>query len=182
MADVMVPSLERTERMEELRNVADNIVRERSEHAEVVPVGHSRPRTDNSFSDMAQTDIGQSVTAAASEAQSDVAEESQRARVEVDVGPALQIPMTQAKSLEELPSQLVFDWQNSEEPNPTPALGAARNLDDQLDGVGTPRSVPATVDEGIDPFQEISQITHDAVMHAVPQPNPSVPTPDHIGV
>lgn len=176
----MVPSLERTERMEELRNVADNMVREQLEHAEVVPLAHNRPRTDNSSCDMAQTpsDKGHSVTAAGSEAHSGVVEESQRKHVEVDVGPAFLIPMTQAKSLEELPSKLDVDCQNSEEPNHTPALGAARNLDDQLDGVGTLRCVAASEDVGMDTFQEVSQIAQEAVMHAVPQPHPSVPSSD----
>ena len=111
----MVPSLERTEYMLELRGIADNIVRERLEHSEVHPLTHSGPAADDSSCEVAQshpespTHIGTSV-----ETHSVVdGKESQRMPGDVDVEPAFHIPMTQAKSLEDLPSQLDFDWQDS---------------------------------------------------------------------
>lgn len=190
----MVPSLERPEYLEDLHGVAENIVRERLEHSEVHPLAHSRPPTGASSCEMAQshpqatTARGTSAKAAGSEevipsveAHSVVVEESQRMRGDVYVGPAFHIPMTQAKSLEELPSQVDFDWQDSVSPNPTPALGAARNLDGELDGVGTPRSVPAAIDVAMDTFVEVSQIAQEAVKDAMPQPSAEVPTP-YIGV
>lgn len=41
----MVPSRERTEYMYELRNIAENIVRERLEHLDLHPPVHTRPET-----------------------------------------------------------------------------------------------------------------------------------------
>jgi hypothetical protein len=45
VADVMVPSLERAEYLEDLRNLADNIVRDRLEHSDVHPLAHGMPST-----------------------------------------------------------------------------------------------------------------------------------------
>lgn len=45
---MMVPPLERSEYMYELRNIADNIVRERLEHSEVHPPVHNGPETFDS--------------------------------------------------------------------------------------------------------------------------------------
>lgn len=190
----MVPSLERPEYLEELHGIAENIVRERLEHSEVHPLAHSRPPPRASSCEMAQsqqqaaTARGTSAKATGSEEviplvepHSVVLEESQRMRGDVYVGPAFHIPMTQAKSLEELPSQVDFDWQDSVSPNPIPALGAARNLDGELDGVGTPPSVPAAIDVAMDTFVEVSQIAQEAVKDAMPQPSAEVPTP-YIGV
>ena len=174
----MVPSLERSEYMEELRNIADNIVRERLEHSEVHPVAHSGPPTDASSSEVAQshpqtpTNIGTSGKAVGSE---DVLPSLETHSA--DVGPVFLIPMTQAKSLEDLPSQLDFDWQDLVSPNPTPALGTAQNLGGQLDGVGTPRSGAVPIDVGVDTFVEVSQIAHEAVRDAMSQPLAEVPTP-----
>lgn len=135
----MVPLLERSEYMEGFHNIADNLVKECLEHSEVHPVAHIGPPTDAFSCEVAQshpqtpTDIGTTTKAVGSEdvqpsveTQSTVVEkESQCMRGEVDVVPAFHIPMTQAKSCEDLPSQFDFDWQDLVSPNPTPALGAA---------------------------------------------------------
>ena len=137
----MVPSLERAEYMLELRGVADNIVRERLEHSEVHPTTHSGPGRDDSSCEVAQshpvsgTNTCTSENAPGSEhvppsvePQSAVnGKDSQRVPGNVDVEPAFHIPMTQTKSLEDLPSQLDFDWQDPVSQIGTPALGAARS-------------------------------------------------------
>ena len=139
MADVMVPSLECSEYMDELRNIADNIVRERLEHSEVHPSTDSGLPTNASSCEVAQshpqipTNIGTSVKAFVSE----VVQPSVEPHAN-DVGPVFHIPMTKVSSLEELPSQLDFEWQDSVSPNPTPALGTTRNLGGELNVVGTP--------------------------------------------
>lgn len=189
MADVMVPALERSEYMVELRNIADNIVRERLQHSEVHPVTHSGPAAEDSSCEIAQshpetpTHIGTSAKAAGSshvlplvESHCFVLEkELQRVPGDVDVGPAFHIPMTQTKSLEDLPSQLGFDWQDSVSQNPTPGVGAARNLDVELDGVGGIRIVA----EPMHTFVEVLQIAEEAVRDAMP-PTAEVPTPDMV--
>ena len=100
--------------LDELRNIADNIVRERLEHSEVLPLAHTGPPTDASSCEMAQshsqtpTDIGTSAKDGGPEGVgpffethvSDVTEEGQCVQRHMDVRPAFDIPMTQAKSLE----------------------------------------------------------------------------------
>ena len=73
MADVMVPSVECSEYMDELRNIADNIVRERLEHSEVHPSADLGLPTNASSCEVAQshlqtpTNIGTSAKAFVSE-------------------------------------------------------------------------------------------------------------------
>jgi hypothetical protein len=191
----MVPSLERAEYLEDLRNLADNIVRDRLEHSDVHPLAHGMPRTPASSCEVAQSNpqsptyrgasskvVGSDVMIPSVEALSGVVEESQQEQGDVDVGPAFHIPMTQAKSLEDLPSQLDFDWQDSVLANPTPAVGAARNLDGELEHVGTPRTVAAALDAGMDTFVEVSQIAQEAVMDAMPLQPAEAPIPADIVV
>ena len=93
--DVMVPLLERSEYMDELRNIANNIVRERLEHSEVHPPSHSELPTDASSCEVAQsrpqtpTNIGTSAKASGSEDVQPSAEPHS-----AHVGPAFHIPMT----------------------------------------------------------------------------------------
>lgn len=103
MADVMVPPLERSEYLYELRNVADNVVQERSEHSEVHPPG---------LSGHGPVECG--------EVQESVPESPPT--LSTPLGPAFNIPMTQEKTLEELPSQIDFDWHDSVSPNVAHAL------------------------------------------------------------
>jgi hypothetical protein len=187
----MVPSLERTEYMLELRGIAENIVRERLEHAEVHPLTHSGPALDDSSCEVAQshpelpTHIGSSAKAAVTEHVVPSVEphfavegkESRRMPSEVDVEPVFHIPMTQARSLEDLPSQLDFDWQDSVSQMGTPAPNAARNLDGELDVVCTPRSAVEPISTPMDTFVEVSQIVEEAVRDVMPQPSAPVPTP-----
>lgn len=92
--DIMVPPVERSAYMYELRNCAENMVRERWTHLEVKPpVRRSHER-----------------------------------RADEPVGPAFHIPMTQDRSLEELPSQMDFDWQDSVSPKGTPAVTEATEV------------------------------------------------------
>ena len=151
LADVMVPSLERSEYMEELRNIGDNIARERLEHSALHPPTQPMLPTDASSSEVAQsrpltpTDLGASCKAGESE---DV-QPSVEPHVP-HVGPAFHIPMTQEKSLEDLPSQMDFGWQESVSPNPTPVLGTTRNMGGE--------------------FVEVSQIAQEAARDATAEP------------
>lgn len=63
--------------------------------------------------------------------------------------------MTQDKTLEDLPSQLDFDWQDSVSPNPTPVVAA-------------PSVVAPNVTE-INAFVMVSQIAAKAVKDATQQ-------------
>lgn len=175
----MVPSLERTEFMDELRAVADNIVRDRLEHAEVHPIAHATPTTDVTSCDVAQrspkspASIGTLGKAGASEdvqrpleaPSQDDARHSPFPHGVEPVGPAFHIPMTQSKSLEDLPSQLDFEWQDAVSPNSTPAHVTARNLGGELEVVGTSR--PAA---DVNAFVEVSHIAQEAVHDATQQP------------
>jgi hypothetical protein len=177
--------------MLELRGIAENIVRERLEHAEVHPLTHGGPAIDDSSCEVAQshhespTPIGSSAKAAVAEHVLPSVEphspvdgkESRRMPAEVDVEPVFHIPMMQARSLEDLPNQLDFDWQDSVSQIATPAPNAARNLDGELDGVGTPRSAVEPILTPMDTFVEVSQIAEEAVRGVMPQPSVPVPTP-----
>lgn len=174
----MVPSLDRTEFMDEIRSVADNMVRGTLEQAEMHPIAHSTPTADVTSCDEAQlTPPSPASTGTHGKAggREDDAGNSPSAQAPsahgVDpVGPAFHIPMTQSKSLEELPSQLDFEWQDAVSPNSTPAQVTARNLGGELDVVGTSRL--GTVSQGADvgAFLEVSQIAHEAVHDATQQP------------
>ena len=175
LAEVMVPSLERTEYLEEVRNIVDNIVRERLEHSEVLPASHSTPVAEVTSCAVPQADSQSPCsisTAGNPGAACDVQPRGEPPAAEdtrQHVGPAFDIPMTQGKSLEDLPSQLDFEWQDSVSPNSTPAHVTARSLGGELDVVGTSR--PITVDT----FVQVSQIAREAVLDATLQPPSQVP-------
>ena len=131
MADFMVPPLERSEYLYELRNVAENVVRERCEHSEAHPRG---------LSGHGPVECGEE----------SVPESSPN--MSTPLGPAFHIPMTQDKSLEDLPSQIDFEWHDSVSPNIAPALAT---------GTGTART--ETQDNT---FGEVSQIAEEAILQA----------------
>lgn len=120
-ADVMVPKVESSAYMYELRNITENIVRERWTHSEVQPRARSR----------------------------------HECQADQPVGPAFDIPMTQDRSLEELPSQLDFDWQESVSPKAAPARSEATDVQPtcQADSAGV----------------EVSETAHHAVVHSPQQ-------------
>lgn len=183
LADVLVPSLECNEYLGELRNIADNIVRERLEHSEVLPPSHGTPTGDVTSCDVAtpcpQTPASKGTFGKAGapvEPPSvDNARHSPVTHGSAHVGPAFDIPMTQGPSLEDLPSQLDFEWQEAASPNCTPAHVTARNLGGQLDVVGTPRPTTEPRDVEADTFVQVSQIAHEAVVDAMLQPPSPVP-------
>ena len=117
----MVPPLEPSEYIPELRNVADIIVRDRLEHNEVHEVRH----------DAHDVEVEEPVDHA--DVQESFPEGS--GNLGTPVGPAFHIPMTQEKSLEDLPSQIDFEWQDSVSLNLTPA---------QATNVEVPEIVEAT--------------------------------------
>jgi hypothetical protein len=87
--------------------------------------------------------------------------------------------MTQVKSLEDLPSQLDFDWQDSVSPNPAPAPTRARSLGGELDVVGTPQTSVLPMEVDVDTFEEIAEIAQEAVAVATQQPPAEVPQSFH---
>ena len=142
VADVMVPSLERTEYMYELHNISENIVNERGKHSEVQPRTHADGADCYKEADGWQ-DEGPPVGSQPAPASPS----------NVHVAPVFHIPMTQEKTLQELPSQLDFEWTESATPDPSTAPAAAQNL--QVDVLA---------------FEEVSQIAHEAVIDATSHP------------
>lgn len=181
--------MERNEYLEELRSIADNIVRERLEQSEVLPTSHSIPATDVTSCDVPQpcppspcsiSTVGKAVTPddVQRPVEPPAAEDARhypRSHGVDDVVPAFDIPMTQGKSLEDLPSQLDFEWQDSVYPNSTPAHVTARSLGGELDVVGTSRPTTEHNNVGVDTFLRVSQIAREAVVDATQQPPSPVP-------
>ena len=103
MADFMVPPLEPSEYLQELRNHHETVSRERCEQQEVHPPGLSghgpveRSEQEESFPE-GSVNLG------------------------TPLGPAFHIPMTQGHALEELPSQIDIEWPHSMSPVPAPTL------------------------------------------------------------
>ena len=143
----------------------------------VHPPAHSGLPTDASSCEVASTrpqtptDVGTSATAFVSE----VVQPSVEPRA-ADVGPTFHIPMSQVSSLEDLHSQLDFEWQDSVSVNPTPILGTTRNLGGELKVNGTPRNTAVPKDVGLDTFVEVLQIGQEAARDATPQPPAKAPT------
>lgn len=138
----MVPPLEQHEFMSELRNIADNILRERWEHVEVHQRGHSMQEPIES-ADVHKPLEGSAVQ----ESNPDVS-----GNLGAPVGPAFDIPMTQQKTLEELPSQIDLEWQGSISPSLTPNEATT--------------SAVTTKDTEDNAFAEVQQIAEEAAEHA----------------
>lgn len=167
MADVMVPATERSEFMYELRGIAENVVRERLEHLQVHPPvrrGHGpfkRCKVQESFRESTDN-LG---VADASEAEQPPphsphgTSDSTSTPTDSQAVPAFVIPMTQEKTLQELPSQLDFEWHDYVAPDPTPVVAAA--------------SVVPPIDPDVNSFEQVSQISSEAVKNAteVPEDN-----------
>ena len=150
----MVHPLEHPEYMYELRNVAENIAGERIKHSEV----HTSPHIQSLESDK--------VPSASDGVEPPLDANPPHDEDSIHVGPAFHIPMTQEKSLQDLPSQIDFDWQDSVPPGPVTTCATARNLVEELDVVSTPASValPSHVDENN--FVEVATIAEEAVIVA----------------
>ena len=129
----MVPPLERNEYLMELRFHADSMVRERFDNSELHPVAHSSDKPPQRAH----------VTESFPEGSGNLG---------TPVGPAFDIPMTQDKTLEELPSQIDFEWQESDSPRLAPALPTSTTV--------------APTDIGDNAFAEISEIAEEAVVRA----------------
>jgi len=172
VADVLVPPRYQTEYLYELRLIAENISRERGLHSEVHPpvatiVPEHAPHCEPHVTGASDPDniCNVSTPQAPVDGQPEVdsgSKENTGDAPSADVGPAwLNISMTQEKSLQDLPSQLDLDWQDSVLPTPMPSL-AARNTGEELEG-SSPNVEPPIV---VDTFAEVSQIAQEAVMGA----------------
>jgi len=135
--ELLVTPLVPQEYMYELHNIAENIARERCDYSEVRPQVQSEPECEESV-----------------EVQHPVAEDGGNA-ADAEDGPAFSIPMTQGKTLVDLPSQMDFDWQYLVSPKGTPA---------EPTGMAVP---PKDPDESA--FLEVQQIAEEAVVHATQQ-------------
>ena len=177
----MVPPPKPTEFFYELRAVAENISRERCEQVEVHPPQAAHHEVDIHVTDMEVTNASNSenvcnssIPQAAEVAQPSVEPESRD--VGVHAGPAWHIPMTQERSLQDLPSQMDLDWQDPLTPTPTPSLAATRSLGEELEAVrssqivkhavGCSQVVEPAVVVSVDDFAEVSQIAQEAVTEA----------------
>ena len=163
----MVPSLERSEYMYELREIGDNIARERCKQAEVnlgLDTGVADGCKVADAADVVEPGVAPTVT-----------DDSPSQREDVDVGPAFHIPMTQEKTLGDLPSQLDFDWQESESQGPRIATSSARNIGEDLDGASTTFNPALPGDMQVESFVQVSQIAHEAVMDATTDVQPFSP-------
>ena len=154
--------------MYELRQIADNIVRERCKHSELHSDLHLPSHTEGGPSykvTEGSEHVEEQVDAASKDPPSDACDS--------DVGHAFHIPMTQEKSLQDLPSQLDFDWQESATPCPGTAPAAARSLREELDVVCTPAIATSPPHVEVDTFAQVSQIAQEAVMDAAQQEMPT---------
>jgi hypothetical protein len=123
--------------MYELHNIAENIARERCEYSEVQPAVEIEHECEESVPEGAETvDVQHAIP----ESDGNAAE---------PLGPAFHIPMTQGKTLEDLPSQMDFDWQDT-------------------DAAGTGMAVPPK-DPEVNAFLEVQAIAEEAVVHATQQ-------------
>jgi hypothetical protein len=168
MADVMVPSLDRSEYMYELREIAANISRELCKHAEVdlgLHTGGADSCKVPDATDGAETPV-----------EPRVADDSPSQPADVHVGPAFHIPMTQEKTLLDLPSQLDFEWQESASQGAGIAPNTARSLGEELHIAITPLNVVLPVHVEVDTFVQVSQIAHEVLMNATEQPCSTIAT------
>ena len=156
-----MPQLERSEYLCELRNIAENIVRERLEHSEVHPPAQGEPDIEER-ADVQESCRESSANLGNADASEDEHPPPQTTGVTMDspctpeAMPAFVIPMTQEKTLEELPSQL-----DSVSPNPTLAVvGAAVAV----------ASVANTNVMEVNAFVLVSQIAGEAVKNATHDP------------
>lgn len=138
----MAPSLERSETINELRNIAENLGRERLEQSEVHPPVQQWPQTEDQ-GEVQESFRGSSAVLGNAEASevdqpppqtTPVTMDSPTTPVGLQAIPAFVILMTQEKTLEDLPSQMDFDWQDSVSPNPPPAVagiseGSAKSME-----------------------------------------------------
>ena len=154
LAELMVPLLERSEYMYELRNIAENIVRERLEQQEVrsrniwpetFGGGNVQESENLGVADASPIGSPPPHSPNATMASTSTPGDSQAI-------PAFHIPMTQGKTLEELPSQIDFEWTEPVGPSPTPVVDAA--------------SVVPPIDPELNSFVLVSQIAAEAVKNA----------------
>jgi hypothetical protein len=176
----MVPPPEPTEYLYELRAIAENINRERGHHSELHPevanlyeayIVDSEVQVTNASN--ADTCRGVDIPEAAEVVQPRVEPDSNQNGEEADgrdagvqAGPAREIPMTQAKSLEDLPSQLDLECQDSASLTPNPSHEATRNLGQELEAVASSPVHDVAVVVEVDTFAEVSQIAQEVVMDA----------------
>ena len=173
----MVPLPEPTEFLYDLRAVAENISRERCVQWNVHPPKAAQRDVDVHVREVEVTNVSNSeavcnpqvveVTPPLVEPECRVHfTKSPSTDPAVNVAPAWHIPMTQERSLQELPSQLDLDWPDSVTPTPPPSLAATRNLGKELEAVGSSQVVDTAVALPVDAFVEVSQIAQEAATDA----------------
>ena len=180
LADDMLPPPEPTEFLYEIRVVAENIGTLRCSQSEVHPPECQQPEVVAHVPDVEVTNASNSnnvctlgTPQAAESAETLVERNSVQNMLKspstdpgVNDAHAWVIPMTQERSLHDLPSQMELDWQDSVTTTPTPSLAATRNLGEALEAVGSERVVEPEVVLPVDAFAEVSQIAQEAVTDA----------------
>jgi hypothetical protein len=68
--------------------------------------------------------------------------------------------------MQDLPSQVVIDWQDSVSPTPSPSLNVPQNLAEDLDVVGKSHTAEPVVVVAVDTFAGVTQIAEEVVMNA----------------
>ena len=146
--------------MYELRNIAENIVRERLDHFSVQHPVHSFQRGEVQVSFHENEDMAGNASA------SEDPQPPPHEHAPIDFSstpggsqdiPAYHIQMTQKRFLEALPSQVDFDWSSSPIPTPAVATVAAASVTE-----------PPQVTE-VHAFEMVSQIAEEAVKEATQQ-------------
>lgn len=175
----MVTPLAPTEYLYELRAIAENITRERCQVADVHKPQPTFHEEDIHHCEEQVTNAGTANTSA--DPSIPEASEAVRPLVEPEsshmandppsidagpVGPAWHIPMTQERTLQDLPSQLDLEWQDSVSSTPTPspaAIQVSHELNAEELGAVEPSLV---VEVAVDTFAEVSQIAAEVVLDA----------------
>ena len=176
----MLPPPEPTEFLYDLRSVAENIGSMRCSQSEVHPPECQQPEVVAHVTEVEVTDASNSNNVCAlgtpqvADSVQPLVELDSRQNVPkppsidagVNDGPAWVIPMTQERSLHDLPSQMDLDWQEPLTATPTPSHAATRNLGEALQAVGSSQVVEPDVALPVDAFAEVSQIAQEAVTDA----------------
>lgn len=172
----MVTPLAPTEYLYELRAIAENITRERCQDADVhkpqttlleEDIHHCEQQVTNATT--ANTSCDPSIREASEVVRPLVEPKSKHMANDPPsadvgpVGPAWHIPMTQERTLQDLPSQLELDWQDSVPSTPTASPAA---IAEELGVVGPSQVVKPHVVVAVDTFAEVSQIAAEVVMDA----------------
>jgi hypothetical protein len=157
----MAPPQNLAEYLYEIRAFAECVVKELCEILEVLPPTPTQHDADVHRYEVEATNDTNVDNTSKADVVTDV-----HPPMKPHVGPAWHILRTQDKTLQDLPSQVVIDWQDSVSPTPSPSLKVPQNLAKDLDVVGKSHTAEPVVVVAVDTFAEVSQIAEEVVMNA----------------